>query len=451
MSLVSKREYVILLLGDTLVFALSLYIALFMRSLQVPHMDVFILHLHAFAGLFVAWLFVFFLAGLYGKHTRIFRTRLPMTILAAQTINVVLAALFFFAVPTFGIAPKTVLLIYLIVSSLLVVLWRVMIFGNLRAGEKELGILIASGEDAEALAREVAADDRFRFSFAYTVDTRHAPAHEVVQQACRFVEKDDITFLVADFADPALDVTFPILYQAAFKKRRFALIDVNDLYQEVFDRVPLSLVRYEWVLASTQSSRIYGLVKRAADIVLAAIVGTLSLIVYPFVMLAIYLEDGGSAFIRQERVGQYQKHIHILKFRSMTGNDGGNYGTQGKSALRVTRVGKWIRLLRIDELPQLWNVLLGDLSFVGPRPELPPLANHYSARIPYYNARHLVAPGLTGWAQIRHDRDPHHGTDTEETKTKLSYDLYYLKHRSLILDVLILFQTVRIILTARGT
>jgi lipopolysaccharide/colanic/teichoic acid biosynthesis glycosyltransferase len=135
----------------------------------------------------------------------------------------------------------------------------------------------------------------------------------------------------------------------------------------------------------------------------------------------------------------------------MSGNDNGVYDVTGKTTLKVTRVGKWLRLLRIDELPQLWNVVSGELSLVGPRPELPALAAQYSARIPYYNARYLVNPGLTGWAQIRHDRDPHHGADITETKTKLSYDLYYLKRRSLLLDLFIMMQTVRIVFTARGT
>ena len=135
----------------------------------------------------------------------------------------------------------------------------------------------------------------------------------------------------------------------------------------------------------------------------------------------------------------------------MSGNDEGKYGEGGKSKLKVTRVGYWLRTLRLDELPQLWNVLRGDLSLVGPRPELPALAAQYNARIPYYNARYLVAPGLTGWAQVRHDRDPHHGADIVETKTKLSYDLYYLAHRSLLLDLFIMLQTVRIFVTARGS
>ena len=135
----------------------------------------------------------------------------------------------------------------------------------------------------------------------------------------------------------------------------------------------------------------------------------------------------------------------------MTGNDAGDYGASGKSTLSVTRVGKWLRVFRIDELPQLWNIFIGDLSFVGPRPETPTLAAQYNARIPYYNARYLIAPGLMGWAQLRHDRHPHHGLAVEETKEKLSYDLYYLKHRSLLIDIYIMLQTIRVVLTAKGS
>jgi lipopolysaccharide/colanic/teichoic acid biosynthesis glycosyltransferase len=241
------------------------------------------------------------------------------------------------------------------------------------------------------------------------------------------------------------------MYDAAFHKQRFALVDVIDLYQEMFDRVPLSLIRYEWVLRHVSASRVYDAVKRIFDTVMALIMGIISLIVYPFVALAIRIDDGGEVFITQERVGRYQKPIHIIKFRTMSGNDNGVYDVTGKTTLKITRVGKWLRTLRIDELPQLWNVVSGDLSLVGPRPELPALAAQYSARIPYYNARYLVNPGLTGWAQIRHDRDPHHGADITETKMKLSYDLYYLKRRSLLLDLFIMMQTVRIVFTARGT
>lgn len=451
MTLVPKREYLILLIGDFAIFIVSLWGALALRYLELPSAALFETHITPFLILFAVWIGVFFLAGLYDKQTRLFRSRLLPTILYAQTINVALAALFFFLIPTFGITPKTILAIYLAISSPLIFLWRVALYPRLRRARKLKGVLIGTGSDAKALADEIGSDARYPFAFEYVIDTSHAPSHEVIQHACRIAEKDDISFLVVDPSDAALQAALPILYDAAFHKRKFAMINLMDLYQEVFDRVPLSMVRYEWVLAHSNSSLVYDAAKRAIDIGAALVGGLISLVLYPFIILAIKMDDGGDIFITQERVGRFQKPIRIIKFRSMSGNDGGKYGSSGKSELQVTRVGKYLRVLRLDELPQLWNVLKGDLSIVGPRPEFPTLAEYYNSRIPYYNARYLVTPGLTGWAQIYHDRHPHHGADVAATKEKLSYDLYYYFRRSLVLDIYIIFQTVRIVLTARGT
>ncbi len=451
MSLVPKREYVVLLIGDVLIFAISLWATLGLRYLDFPSFDLFRLHLVPFSILFAAWVVIFFLAGLYGRHTRLFRSRLAATILYTQMINIGLAALFFFSIPAFGLAPKTILVLYLVVSFALIFFWRIGLYPHVRSRRRLKGVLIASGPDAHALALEVASDARYPFAFEYVIDTAHAASHEVIQQACRVAEEEDVTFLVVDLSDKAISAALPIIYDAAFHKHRFALLDATALYQEVFEREPLSLINYEWVLANVSTSRMYDILKRVIDIICAAVGASVSLLFYPFIMLAIKLDDGGDIFIVQQRVGRYQKPIRIFKFRSMSGNDEGNYGRGGKSKLTVTRVGYWLRLLRLDEFPQLWNVLRGDLSLVGPRPELPALASQYNARIPYYNARYLIAPGLTGWAQVRHDRDPHHGADMVETKIKLSYDLYYLAHRSLLLDIFILLQTVRIFVTARGS
>jgi lipopolysaccharide/colanic/teichoic acid biosynthesis glycosyltransferase len=451
MTLVPKREYLLLLAGDIAVFIVSLWLTLALRYLQFPSTELFMVHLVPFSLLFAVWVVVFFLAGLYGRHTRIFRNRLPATIFYTQIINMALAALFFFFMPVFGLAPKTILLLYLLVSFILVFFWRTLLFTHLPRARKLKGVLIASGSDAAALAEEIKSDTHAPFVFDHVIDTSVAPSHEVIQRACRVAAEDDVTFLVVDFSDRAVSAALPIIYDAAFQKRRFALIEASDLYQEVFDRVPLSLIDYEWVLGNASTPGMYDILKRFIDIIFALVVGALSLIAYPFVIAAIKLDDGGPVFITQSRVGRFQRPINIVKFRSMSGNDQGEYGANGKSQLHITRVGKWLRILRIDEFPQLWNVLRGDLSLVGPRPELPALAAQYNARIPYYNARYLVAPGLTGWAQLRHDRHPHHGADIAETKEKLSYDLYYLKHRSLLMDVFIILQTIRIVLTARGS
>lgn len=451
MTLVPKREYIVLLAGDLLVFVLALWATLAIRYLALPSAAFFWLHLVPFSMLFAAWVAVFFLAGLYSKHTRLFRSRLAATILYTQTINMALAALFFFFVPAFGLAPKTILLLYLVVSSMVIFFWRIALYPHVRSRKRIRGVLIASGPDARALADEVASDARYPFAFEYIIDTAKTPSHEIIQQACRVAGEDDVTFLVVDLSDRAVSAALPIVYDAAFHKHRFALIDATELYQEVFDREPLSLINYEWILGNISASRVYDTVKRGFDVVCAGIGLVISVLFYPFVIAAIKLDDGGPIFITQQRVGRFQRPIRIIKFRSMSGNDEGDYGAHGKTRLTITRVGRWLRITRIDELPQLLNVIRGDLSLVGPRPELPALAAQYNARIPYYNARYLVAPGLTGWAQIKHDRDPHHSTDVAETKEKLAYDLYYLKHRSLLIDIYILLQTIRIFFMARGT
>lgn len=451
MTLVPRREYLVLLFGDVAVFTLSLWLTLALRYLEIPSAELFEEHIVPFLLLFVAWIGVFVLAGLYGRHTRIFRRQLSLMIMYTQIINVIIAALFFFFVPMFGIAPKTILALYLTISCPLIFLWRRAIFPRLRATRRSRGVLIASGPDAQALADEIASDRRSTFSFEFVVDTSQTPSQEVVEHALRIGDDDDVTFIVVDLSDTAVATALPILYDVAFQKERFALVDAAEVFQELFGRVPLSLINYEWILTHLSASSFYDALKRGIDFAAATLLGLASLPVYPLIMLAIKLEDGGTIFISQERVGRFRKPIRIYKFRSMTGNDSGDYGENGKTALSITRVGKWLRILRLDELPQLWNVFRGDLSIVGPRPELPALAERYSSAITYYNARYLVSPGLTGWAQIRHDRHPHHGADIIETSAKLSYDLYYLKNRSLILDLYIMLQTIRVVVTARGT
>jgi lipopolysaccharide/colanic/teichoic acid biosynthesis glycosyltransferase len=451
MTLIPKREYILLLVGDLIVFTVSLWLTLALRYLEVPSRELFTLHFVPFTFLFAAWIVVFFVAGLYGRHTRLFRSKLPATILYTQTINVALAAAFFSMLPFFGLAPKTILVLYLIVSFAIIYIWRVLMYTHMPRSKRQRGVLIASGSDAHALAEEVKHDPHAPFTFDYMVDTSVAPSHEVIQRTVRVAAEDDVTFLVVDLSDAAVSAALPIIYDAAFHKHKFALIDAAELYEEMFDRVPLTLVKYEWVLRSAASSRFYDIFKRAIDVAGASFLGILSLIVYPIVAVLIKIDDGGDIFITQERVGRFQRPVKIVKFRSMSGNDSGVYGEGGKTKLTITRIGKWLRVLRIDELPQLWNVLKGDLSLVGPRPELPALASQYSARIPYYNARYLVTPGLMGWAQLRHDRHPHPGADIAATKEKLSYDLFYLKHRSLMLDVYVILQTIRIVLTARGS
>jgi lipopolysaccharide/colanic/teichoic acid biosynthesis glycosyltransferase len=212
----------------------------------------------------------------------------------------------------------------------------------------------------------------------------------------------------------------------------------------------LSLIKYSWFLEniSLAPKITYDILKRLMDIVIAVPAGLISLIVYPFVYIAIKLEDGGPVFFSQERIGKNGSIMRIYKFRSMYSNDQVDVLRDSKN--RITRIGDTLRKTRIDELPQLWNVIKGDVSLIGPRPELPTLVKLYEKEIPYYGIRHLIKPGLSGWAQIYHDNHPHHGAEVAETKEKLSYDLYYIKNRSFILDIQIVLKTVKKLFSIAG-
>lgn len=416
MTILPKRDPLVLLLGDVLTFTLALWLTLLFRNFEFPTIDVFVQHLVPFAILFVIWLGVFLLSGLYDRSSRLLRSRLPEAILLAQTINVSIAAVFFFLIPVFGIAPKVVLGVYLLVSSALIFAWRVAIYPRFVSGSRTPATIIGSGDDMLQLISEVNGNPHYPFMFTTILDTKEMQMSEVVQQVCRIGgTKDSAPIIVADTNAQVMQAILPIVYDVAFSSQQFTFIDVNDLYQEVFERVSLAHIQYDWILAHVGRPAMYDFFKRLMDILLG-VVGCIGLAgIYPIIALAIKLEDGGTVFATMERVGRYGQSFSMFKFRSMSGNDGGVY-TNGKTKLTVTRVGRFLRKTHLDETPQFINLLRGEMSFVGPRPEVPSLAAQYAARIPFYNARHLIAPGLTGWARVRHVGDPHGNTNIEETK-----------------------------------
>jgi exopolysaccharide biosynthesis polyprenyl glycosylphosphotransferase len=167
------------------------------------------------------------------------------------------------------------------------------------------------------------------------------------------------------------------------------------------------------------------------------------------VAIAIKLESPGPVFYSQERVGRYNKPFHIYKFRSMiTDAEQANRPVWAqKNDSRITRVGQFIRKTRLDELPQLWNILKGEMSFVGPRPERPVFVKDLEEKIPFYSQRHIVKPGLTGWAQIRYE----YGASIEDALKKLEYDLYYVKNMSIFLDIMTIMETVHVVLFRKGS
>lgn len=443
-----RPRTLVLFIGDILFFAFALWLALYLRSFSMPSPEVFVGHLIPFSVLFAAWIVVFFIAGLYESRSIVLaRTTFSMTLLVAQIINLTLAGLFFFLIPLFGIAPKTLLLIYLLTSFSLVLLWRVFIFPWLGLSKPEQAIAVGGSYEVRELVGALQRAPRAPVRVAVLLD----PASPtLVEDITRALGEQYARFVIADFNDPRVSGAFPDMYNFLSAGIRF--FDAMGLYETVFGRIPLSIIDDRWLArnVSSYSHTWYNPLKRLMDITIGGFGGLVSLVFYPFIMLAIKLDDGGPVFVSLPRVGQGGKVIHIHKFRSMSGNDAGNYGIGGTTKLSVTRVGRILRKTSLDEIPQFWNVLVGDLSLIGPRPETPTLVAIYQKEIPNYTARHLIKPGISGWAQIYHHNDPHHGTEVEATRVKLSYDLYYLKHRSLTLDLVVALKTIKKLLIRSG-
>ncbi|MGA9472184.1 MAG: TIGR03013 family XrtA/PEP-CTERM system glycosyltransferase [Terriglobales bacterium] len=194
-------------------------------------------------------------------------------------------------------------------------------------------------------------------------------------------------------------------------------------------------------------STLFRLVRRVVSVVIALVGLVLSLPLLPLIMLAIRLDSKGPVLYRQRRVGKGGKVFDVVKFRTMrTDAEAGGPQWAGNNDPRVTRIGRFLRMSRLDEIPQLWCVLKGDMAFVGPRPERPEFVEWLSKEIPYYRVRHMVRPGLTGWAQVKYK----YGSTVEDAREKLQYDLFYIKNASIGLDLLIMFQTVKTVLLKRG-
>lgn len=441
MTIVNKREPAIWFLGDVFFFYLSLWLTLFVRHFSVPTRGDILTHFLPFSILFFSWVIVFFIAGLYEKRTTFMKSVLPVTIFKVQVVNSVIAVLFFYFIPFFSITPKTILFIYLIISLVLFIFWRVYLSTILSFKEvKQNTFLIARGEEMKKLKDEINAGN-YGYQIVHSINLDKVESINIQEDIIDPIYSNSITNVIIDTRDDTVLPFLPHFYNLMFSGINF--FDAHETYEYIFNRVPISLVRHGWFLENVRSKPhlMYDALKRITDILISFGVGLISLFFYPFVFFGIKIDDGGLVFYIDERIGKDNKKIKVFKFRSMKKINGEKV---------ETKFGKFMRKTRIDELPQLFNVLKGDLSLIGPRPEKPMMVEKYNEAVPYYNVRHLIKPGLSGWAQIYHDNHPHHDIDILATKEKLSYDLYYIKNRSFFLDIKIALKTIKTLMLSKG-
>ena len=409
----------------------------------------------AVAGFFC--LAAFYLFDLYDFLVMHDRRELVLRLIQALGLAWIALAFSFYMYPGLMLG-RGVSLIALPLALGLMVLWRVSIhwfLGHPDFGERIL--IVGSGNLAVELAREVLnrPDAGYRIAGFVGTDAEllgksliNPRVIGLTEELDQIVKRENIDRIVVAMGERRGQLPTDKLLQLSLAGQ-VTIEEGASFYERITGRVSLNMLRPSWLIFTGRGrqKKVSGLARSAVHWLVALFGAILSLPIIVVTALLIRLESRGPIFYKQERVGKNGRAFVLTKFRSMrvdAEQDGPVWASKGDS--RTTRVGRIIRKTRVDEIPQFWNILKGEMSFVGPRPERPHFVAQLAEEIPFYEQRHLIAPGLTGWAQIKYP----YGASIEDARQKLQYDLFYIKNHGLVLDAIIIFETIKIILFGRG-
>lgn len=415
--------------------------------------------------------FVFYLFDLYNVTSPRSKRELLTDLFRAVGMASLLLGVIFFLRPTLllgyleeiegvGVVRygNGVPIIAMILALSLMIVWRLGIHWLMRHPRLGERILIIG---TDTLAKDVAREAMLRRDLGYKVvgfvsedpalvgqSILNPKVLGVTTELTELVKREKIDCVVVALQDRRGHLPVDQLLQVRLQGHA-AIEEGTALYERLTGKISLEMLRPSWLIFSSgvKRGRFWHALRRVFNIILALVGIIFSLPLAILTAIAIKLDSRGPLFYTQERVGKNGVPFTIIKFRSMRTDaekDGPRWSGNGDD--RITRVGKFIRKMRLDELPQFINVLRGEMSFVGPRAERPFFVEQLSQQIPFYNQRHLVEPGLTGWAQVNYG----YGSTVEDALQKFQYDLYYIKNASLLFDVWILLKSVKIVLLGRG-
>jgi sugar transferase (PEP-CTERM system associated) len=349
----------------------------------------------------------------------------------------------------------------IVVSSLVFILvamlaWRLVFIHVGRSALSERLLIVGTGPAARRVARLILDQHEYPYELVGFIDEDPAMVGRSVVNPRVLGTPADIERIVREYGVGRIVVgladrrgRLPIDELLSAKLAGVRVEDPETVFERLTGKILLDDLKPSWLIFSDgfRARRLTRLVKRSLDLALATVGLAIASPLVLLTALAVRLESEGPVLYAQDRVGEHGRVFTLYKFRSMRADaERGTpvWATEGDD--RVTRIGRFLRLSRLDELPQLWNVLRGDMSFVGPRPERPFFVEQLAEVIPYYRQRHAVKPGVTGWAQVRY----RYGSSIEDAREKLRYDLYYIKHLSIVFDLTIVFDTVKVIVSAKG-
>ena len=389
------------------------------------------------AMIIVSALIAYYIANVYNVATNKYKLKDMTTVIVINGILMTVTT--FSKIFTFyeGIVLFGIITIFQIAFRYIVIMAVV---------EKERVVFVGENDYTEDLLESVKKDGQYVFVTSLNNTDMKALGKEILE--LYNTKKFDV---LVDFTDKLLrdpKITEKLLQ---YKLEGLQYYNYLEFYETYENKLPISHLSPKWFLENTGFEIYHNnfnlKAKRLLDLLFALLIGIFAAPVIVLAAIIVKLESKGPIFFIQERIGEGNKKFNIVKFRSMT-TDAEKDGPQwaSKNDNRVTKFGKIMRATRIDELPQLWNVLRGEMSFVGPRPEREFFIQQLEKEIPYYNLRHTVKPGLTGWAQVMYP----YGASVEDAYRKLQYDLYYIKHHSIPFDVKVLLKTVTIVIFGKG-
>jgi exopolysaccharide biosynthesis polyprenyl glycosylphosphotransferase len=406
----------------------------------------------------IVWMLL--LVELYEPHVASSGRRTTRGIAFAAFVGLAAYSLVFLARPDPTNLPRVGVAAFLLFASILTLFWRVIFIRLYKStGQRRRVLLVGAGKAGKTLAELYRSQSTRSFNMiGFVDDDPHKMSKTIsglrVMGSCahllNLIDVYHISDLVIAINGTIAGATFQTILDA--QERGVEVTRMPILYEEMTGRVPVHHLESDWIIRSfvdgLRVSGFYDLTKRLLDILGGSFGLLIFAITYPFLALAVYIDSGSPIFYSQPRLGRGGLRFTIYKYRTMRqdAEADGEVRITLENDPRVTRVGNFLRKLRLDELPQFWNVLRGEMSLVGPRAERPELVAEFQKQIPFYRARLLVKPGLTGWAQINYG----YVASVLETSVKLEYDLYYIKHRTLGMDFQIILRTIGTVLRRTG-
>ncbi len=457
-----RSKQIILLVGDTLGFILGFFLSMTVRNFSPPSLDLIVIHAPLFSIMFLFWFVFNYISGLYDLEHVSQNTKYYRRFSETAIISLIVSIVFFYLIPNQKIAPKTILFLNILFGYGFSFVFRFLYIQYVGAKRLQANIIfVGYTQEVRELMNIMKSQPEKGYNAVALIDPEKRvrstdfPGVEVFEGLHTI--RPAITNYHANLIviAPHLrqdESALRELYQLLFWK--VEITDLPSFYETITGRIPPSTFSESWFLEHLRHTEklIYDKVRRLLDYVAALLIGLFFIIIFPFVALLIKLSSRGPLFFKQKRIGYNGRMFEMYKFRSMYAlAPDGSAEVEGwefakKKDKRITAVGGFLRKTRIDELPQVWNLWRGDITLIGPRPERPAIVSELEERMPYYPLRHLVRPGLTGWAVLHQQY-----TDTIETSLqKLQYDLYYIKNRSFLLDLSILLRTVNVVLRLMG-